>query len=179
MRKKHSNIFKINLIIVEVIYFIAAIIAGFATSGKHTFNWTVALAVWASNFVIWLILYAVYSILDHQETQISILDKISEQLNSPNDNQTSNLEQIAANIKKQNNIWICPKCGDKNSNTNLQCSCGYVKSNSKPMENVSFKHLCPNCAKEFTVTYKNVKGQALPVLKVTCPHCKTELTIKK
>lgn len=100
MRKKHSNIFKINLIIVEVIYFIAAIIAGFATSGKHAFNWTVALAVWASNFVIWLILYAVYSILDNQETQISILDRLTEQLNTSDSSQPSNLEQLAANTKK-------------------------------------------------------------------------------
>lgn len=104
MRKKHSNVFKINLIIVEVIYFIAAIIAGFATAGKHGFNWTVALAVWASNFIIWLILYAVYAILDNQETQINILDKISEQLQPSNNNQNSNLEQIASSVKKQNNI---------------------------------------------------------------------------
>ena len=179
MRKKHSNIFKINLIIVEVIYFIAAIIAGFATSGKHAFNWTVAIAVWASNFVIWLILYAVYSILDNQETQISILDRLTEQLNTSDSSQPSNLEQLAANTKKTNNVWICPKCGDKNSNTTIQCSCGYINSNSKPVEYVSFKHVCQNCGKEFTVKYKNAKGQSLPTLNVTCPHCKTELTIKK
>ena len=107
------------------------------------------------------------------------MDRLTEQLNTSDSSQPSNLEQLAANTKKTNNVWICPKCGDKNSNTTIQCSCGYINSNSKPVEYVSFKHVCQNCGKEFTVKYKNAKGQSLPTLNVTCPHCKTELTIKK
>ncbi len=182
--KRHSKVFKSWLILVEIVYFIIAIIAGFIIkTAQETFNWSLALLVWASNVPLLAILYAVYSILDNQENQIDISYKILEKLqNSQCHNKSvdkSILSNLASESLDSNNAWICPKCGDKNKQSSMQCSCGYIKAKAEPpAKKLNSMHTCSQCGKSFKFTYTMKKNQVkIPELSVVCPYCKSTETI--
>lgn len=131
--KQHSKTFKIWMIVVEVIFFIAAIVLGFTFKvetgyyfREEHFNWGLAFAVWASNVPLLAVLYAVYSILDHQETQIEISEKIRLALEAKPANSIT--ATATTTTKSSKDRWICPKCGDSNDNASIRCACGYYKT---------------------------------------------------
>lgn len=135
-RPNHSSTFKIWLIIVEIVYIIAAIIAGFVFKvesfyGKDSFNWGLCIIVWASNFPIFAILYAIYSHLDNQEFQMMISDKILEELKNTQytkGNTASNPNTVHTTVNSASNTWICPKCDTRNKSSDIQCiNCGHYK----------------------------------------------------
>lgn len=84
-------------------------------------NWWITIMIFAASFysvlILYIILYALYKILDNQDKNLCEINKLAAIINEENKELTQS-------------DWSCPECGRKNNYFIKTCRCGASKPNS-------------------------------------------------